>query len=126
MTRARCGITRAGPAGDEIIVAAHLGQDGVFRDETGAPSARAVGGNVVIDPDAVRAAATPKEKEEDAAGHKTSAEAQTETKREEPKLCPDPGPDTPHGASNNAKAYEADIHNLVNPQNPLPQGFGVS
>jgi len=25
-------ITRSGPAGDETVAAAHLGQDGVFRD----------------------------------------------------------------------------------------------
>ena len=49
-----------------------------------------------------------------------------ETKREEPKLCPERKPDTPHGASDRARAYEELIHNLVNPENPLPQGFGVS
>jgi hypothetical protein len=53
-----------------------------------------------------------------------SARALTET--QEPKLCPEREPDTPQGASDRARAYEALIHNLVNPQNPLPQGFGVS
>jgi len=53
-------ITRSGPAGDESVTAAHLGQDGVFRDETGAPIARAAGSSVVIDPDAVSAAAAAK------------------------------------------------------------------
>ena len=55
-------ITRSGPGGGEVVAAAHLGQDGLYRDETGAPIARAAGGSVVIDPDAVRAAA--KEKQE--------------------------------------------------------------
>ena len=32
-------ITRNGPAGDETVAAAHLGQDGVFRGGTGAPIA---------------------------------------------------------------------------------------
>ena len=49
------------------------------------PIARAAGGSVVIDPDAVRAAITAKEKQQDDAGAKASAEAQSETKREEPK-----------------------------------------
>jgi hypothetical protein len=119
-------ITRSGPAGDESVTAAHLGQDGVFRDETGAPVARAAGSSVVIDPDAVSAAAAAKEKQKDDAGANVSAGAQTQTKREEPKLCPEPVPDTPHGASETAAEYERVIHNLVNPQNPLPQGFGVT
>jgi len=86
-------ITRNGPAGDETVTAAHLGQDGVFRDGTGAPIARAAGSSVVIDPDVVSAAAAAaKEKQKDDAGANVSTEAQTQTKREEPKLCPDPGP----------------------------------
>jgi len=119
-------ITRSGPAGDETVTAAHLGQDGVCRDETGAPVARAAGSSVVIDPDAVSAAAAAKEKQKGDAGANVSAGAQTQTKREEPKLCPEPVPDTPHGASETAAEYERVIHNLVNPQNPLPQGFGVT
>ena len=119
-------ITRSGTAGDETVTAAHLGQDGVFRDETGAPVARAAGSSVVIDPDAVSAAAAAKEKQKGDAGANVSAGAQTQTKREEPKLCPEPVPDTPHGASETAAEYERVIHNLVNPQNPLPQGFGVT
>ena len=86
-------ITRSGPAGDETITAAHLGQDGVFRDGTGAPIARAAGSSVVIDLDALHAAAATKEKQNDDAGANVSAEAQTQTKREEPKLCPYPGPE---------------------------------
>jgi len=119
-------ITRTGPAGDELIAAAHLGQDGLFRDETGAPVVRAAGSSVVIDSDAVRATASKREKQQDDAGAMVRAEAQTQTRREEPKLCPEPVPDTPHGASEMAAEYERVIHNLVNPQNPLPQGFGVS
>lgn len=64
---------KRGPAGDEVLAAAHLGQDGLYRDESGAPIARAVGGSVVIDPDAVRAAITPREKQQDDAGAKACA-----------------------------------------------------
>jgi hypothetical protein len=122
-------ITRAGPAGDEVLAAAHLAQDGVYRDENGVPVARACGGSVVIDPDAVRAALAAKDAKDDEDADQmagASADAPAETKREEPKLCPEREPDTPHGASDRARAYEALIHNLVNPENPLPQGFGVS
>jgi hypothetical protein len=58
-------ITQRGPAGDEVLAAAHLGQNGVYRDENGVPIARAVGGSVVIDPDAVRAAIAAKDAKDD-------------------------------------------------------------
>jgi hypothetical protein len=105
-------------AGDEVLAAAHLGQDG-----------RAVGGSVIIDPDAVLAAIAAQDVKDDEDADQmagASAKAQSATKSEEPKLCPEPEPDTPHGASDRARAYEELIHNIVNPENPLPQGFGVS
>jgi hypothetical protein len=120
-------ITRTGPAGDEVLAAAHLGQDGVYRDENGVPVARAVGGSVIIDPDAARAAIAAQDAQDDEdADQMAGAMAEPDAKTEEPKLCPEPVLDTPHGASDRARAYEELIHNLVNPENPLPQGFGVS
>jgi hypothetical protein len=121
-------ITRSGPAGDETVAAAHLGQDGVFRDGTGAPIARAAGSSVVIDPDAVRAAAATKEKQKDDAGANVSAEAQTQTKREEPKLCPDPGPENINGRKAFDVQYEQYVRSIVNPQRqpPLPAGLAFS
>jgi hypothetical protein len=120
-------ITRTGPAGDEVLAAAHLGQDGVYRDENGVPVARAVGGSVIIDPDAARAATAAQDAQDDEdADQMAGAMAEPDAKTEEPKLCPEPVLDTPHGASDRARAYEELIHNLVNPENPLPQGFGVS
>jgi hypothetical protein len=121
-------ITRTGPAGDETVTAAHLGQDGVFRDETGAPIARAAGSSVVIDPDAVRATASEREKQQDEAGARVSAEAQTETKREEPKLCPDPGPENINGRKKFDVQYEQYVRSIVNPQRqpPLPAGLAFS
>ncbi len=109
-------ITRNGPAGDETVAAAHLGQDGVFRDETGAPIARAAGSSVVIDPEAVRAAAATEEKPKDDASANVSAEAQTQTKREEPKLCPDPGPENINGRKLFDVQYEQYVRSIVNPQ----------
>jgi hypothetical protein len=121
-------ITRSGPAGDESVTAAHLGQDGVFRDETGAPVARAAGSCVVIDPDAVSAAAAAKEKQKGDAGANVSAEAQTQTKREEPKLCPDPGPENINGRKAFDVQYEQYVRSVVNPQRqpPLPAGLAFS
>ncbi|MGA7655239.1 MAG: hypothetical protein WCA96_00445, partial [Methylocella sp.] len=105
-------------------------QDGVFRDETGTPVARPAGGSVVIDPDAVRAAAAAKEKQRDDAGAKagTSTGAQTQTKREEPKLCPDPGPENIKGRKLFDVQYEQYVRNIVNPQRqpPLPAGLAFS
>jgi len=121
-------ITRSGPAGDETVTAAHLGQD--FRDETGAPIARAAGSSIVIDPDAVNAAAAAKKKPKDDAGAKagTSTEAQTQTKREEPKLCPDPGPENINGRKKFDVQYEQYVRSIVNPQRqpPLPAGLAFS
>lgn len=44
---------------------------------------------------------------------------------EEPKLCPAPTKDTPHGSSERALNYEGDVHARVNPLAPIPRGFGV-
>ena len=121
-------IMQSGPAGDETVTAAHLGQDGVFRDETGAPIARAAGSSVVIDPDAVSAAAAAKEKQQDNAGAKagTRAELQTKTKREEPKLCPDPGPENINGCKAFDVQYEQYVRSIVNPQQPPPLAAGLA
>ena len=54
------------------------------------------------------------------------AEAEARNERDEPKLCPDPGPDVPHGASERAIAYQEQISALNNPQRPLPAGMAVS
>jgi hypothetical protein len=54
------------------------------------------------------------------------ARPQTDTEEETPKLCPDPGPDAPHGASERAQKYQEQISALNNPQRPLPAGLAVS
>ncbi|MFZ0508729.1 MAG: hypothetical protein WAM29_11780, partial [Methylocella sp.] len=121
-------ITRTGPAGNEVIAAAHLGQDGLYRDETSTPIARAVGGSVIIDPDAVRAVAAPKVKDDEVADQKTGAEAQTETKREEPTLCPDPVTENITGRKAFDVEYQQYVRGIVNPQRqpPLPAGLTFS
>ena len=95
-----------------------------------APIARAAGSSVVIDPDAVSAAAAAKKKPKDDAGAKagTSTEAQTQTQREEPKLCPDPGPENINGRKLFDVQYEQYVSSIVNPQRqpPLPAGLAFS
>jgi hypothetical protein len=54
------------------------------------------------------------------------AGASTRSERDEPKLCPDPGPDVPHGASERAKAYQEQISALNNPGRPLKWDEAVS
>lgn len=55
----------------------------------------------------------------------TQAEAEAEAE-EEPKLCPDLGPDAPHGASERAQSYQELISASNNPQGRLPAGLAVS
>ncbi len=107
-------ITRMGAAGEEVVATAHLGADGRFLDETGAPIARAAGGSVVVDPDAIRAAAKAKDGVAD--GARAGAEAQTEESREEPKLCPAQGPESIKGRKLFDVQYQQFVRDLVNPQ----------
>ena len=86
--------------------------DGILAEtKTGLALARMLGGRLVFDADSL-------------AGAKAEAGARSE--RDEPKLCPDPSPDVPHGASERAKAYQEQISALNNPQRPLPAGVAVS
>lgn len=54
------------------------------------------------------------------------ADTEAESRTDQPQLCPDPGPDAPHGASPSAKAYQAQISLLNNPLRPLAPGLAVS
>jgi hypothetical protein len=86
---------------------AELNEDGLFRDERGRAVGRALpGGGVVIDAAAVSA---------DLA------------QRDEPNLCPAPGPDKQGrgAAGEKDRDYEDYVKLLVNPDNPTPRGWGV-
>jgi hypothetical protein len=119
-------ITRSGPGGDETLIAAQLGQGGLYRDENGEPIARASGGSIIFDQDVLGAAIAQKTDEEASTRTAPKAAAETETGEYGPKLCPDPGPDVPHEASERAKAYQEQISALNNPQRPLPRGMAVT
>jgi hypothetical protein len=109
-----------GVGGQEIAAAARLGRDGIFFEtETGTPIARLVGSSLVFD---AQSLASVQGEDESQAGAETNATSELDT----PQLCPDPGPDVPHGASPRSVAYQAYISALNNPQRPLPPGLAVS
>jgi hypothetical protein len=111
-----------GDSGSETIAVAHQGRDGIFFEvETGAPVARMVGGSLVFD---AASLADVAEETPARSGAETNAGAQSGT--DQPQLCPDPGPDIPHGASPRSWAYQAQISFLNNPQRPLSPGLAVS
>jgi hypothetical protein len=101
-----------GENGRETIAYASQDAHGIFvDDETRVPIARYVKGALVFDADSLPSEATDQAAEES---------------RDEPKLCPDPGPDDPHDASERAWAYQEQISRLNNPQRPLIRGEAVS
>ncbi|GEM_PF-936217 len=111
--------------GNEVIAVAHRDLKGVFYDvETGIPVARAVGRSVVFD--AQMLASISAEDESEDAGTHAQAEQDSATEKTEPQLCPDPGPDAPHGARALARGYQEYISVINNPQRPLSAGLGVS
>jgi Diguanylate cyclase, GGDEF domain len=83
----------------EVVVAAQRGQDGIYHEvKSGTPIARDVGGSFVFDAATLAKAAAPKQTSRTSDG--VVSMPQAEAKEEpQPKLCPDPKQDTPHGAS---------------------------
>ena len=113
--------TKAADGSDIVVGAQNRG--GVYRDiRTGEPIGRDLDGQLYLDFDAVQAAIHAGL----ASGQRTAPTAHSERDEDEPKLCPAPGPDTPHGASERAMDYEEDVHARVNPLAPIPRGFGVN
>ncbi len=105
-------LYRDDETGRQTVAEARLRPDGILAEtETGLPIARMVGGSLVFDADSL-------------AGSAAGAEARSE--RDEPKLCPDPDRDVPHGASERAMLYQEQISALNNPQRPLSRGEAVS
>jgi hypothetical protein len=111
---------RNGVSGEETVAIARGAPSGIFYEtKTGTPVARMVGQSLVFD------AQSLDDDEEDAKTQSGTINAVT-SKAEKPQLCPDPGPDVPHGASARSIAYQAYISWLNNPQRPLPPGMAVS
>ena len=94
-------LTYDGPDGDRQTFTAELQED-VFRDARGRVVGRVLSsGNLAIDP----AAIFPNAANDD-----------------EPKLCPEPGPDRP--GNEKGKDYEDYVKSIVNPENPTPRYWG--
>ena len=103
---------------------AQLGPDGVLREiATGTPIARAIGGSIVFDAATLASVTAPMETSRTSDTAVSAAAAQA---KQDPNVCPDPGPDVPHGASERAQRYQELISALNNPQRPLPAGLAVS
>lgn len=102
-----------------VLFSGRYGADGIFRDNNGNAFGRVVDGAVVLDPDSLPGYASSNRPAQSRAG----AQAQTDTDRDEPKLCPDPGLDRP--GSDRGIAYQSYIAGLINPELPTPPGMAV-
>ncbi len=100
--------------GPPVVIRATTGLDGILRDKDGHPLARWLDGKLLIDAaaivDAVRKIITE-------SGRKP--EEYVDSDQDEPKLCPNPGPDVEGGTSARAIAYENYVSTNVNPESPL-------
>ncbi len=115
-------LLRQDAVGSETVAIAHQGRDGIFFElKTRTPVALMVGGSIVFDADQLAMMARKAAERE---GEKADAAVQART--EQPKLCPDPDRDQPHGAKEAAIAYQMQISALNNPQRPLPPDFAVA
>lgn len=100
------------------VVDAHVGLDGVYYANHH-PVARAVYGHLVIDPDAFTTQKSAAEKLPDQYDTDwTVVRLADLLPKARPKLCPDPGLDARHGASEKARAYQEWVTGL-------PRGLGV-
>ncbi|MGH7034095.1 MAG: Tox-REase-5 domain-containing protein [Stellaceae bacterium] len=106
-------ITRDSADGTKETLYSGQHAGGVFRDSNGNIVGRDLGSSVVIDPDAI-----PGYSSRAAAGSSPQSRAQVRSDaavdRDEPKLCPDPGSDTPGWMkrSERALAYQEQISGL--------------
>ncbi len=116
-------ITATADDGRKVTVSCHRVDDSLYVDEHGRPIGRLLSSGLYLDADSVATALreklAPDRKDE------PGAEAKLALHPDEPKLCPDPEPDRPHGAKERALDYEDDVHARVNPQLPLERGLAV-
>ncbi len=111
------GLLRVLDSSGAVLAVGRRDRTGVFLDaDTGIPFAREVGGAIVFDGGIAR------DKDGDA-----DALPRAAPDEDEPKLCPEPGPDQPGSgsASPRAKAYQEQISAMVNPQRPLEYGLAM-
>ena len=107
----------------ETVFSGRHDADGVFRDEDHNAIGRHLGSSVALDADAIRGyEARAKSNDQSSAG--TNAQAGTASNRNDPKICPAPGPDKPGNKSPGAIAYQMYVGIVVN-KVPLPPGIGI-
>ncbi len=105
---------------DVTVTARNLG--GVFVDvRSGQEIGRNLGGQLFLALDAVTDVLQDAHEAQEDEGTKPKAAINDD----EPKLCPAPQKDTPHGSSDDAKNYEDDVHARVNPTGPIKRGLAV-
>ncbi len=112
------GLLRVLDSAGTVLAAGHKDTSGIFFDaDTGVPFARELDGALLFD-----GASFPVARED------ARVVPGTDTDDNEPKLCPDPGPDQPgsEGASPRAKAYQEQISRMINPQRPLQFGLAMN
>ena len=80
--------------------------DGFYRDRDGAIVGRAVGNSFMLDNAGIAAMNAAQSQ------NHADASALTDEASEQPKLCPDPGPDVPGNKSDRAIAYQSQITGL--------------
>jgi hypothetical protein len=132
-------VTVTATSGDEkVAVGARRGPGGLLVDLQGRTLGRFLPSGIYLDADAVVDAlidefgsdrtdrpSTETDKPS-VETDKPGAESELVPHPDEPKLCPDPGPDHPHGSSKRALDYEEDVHERVNPELPLQRGQAVA
>jgi hypothetical protein len=111
-------------AGDlQVLANGHIDADGFFRDDAGRAIGRALpGGGVIVDPDTLsgyRSGADADRSSNSATAAQTDAQTDNE-----PKLCPDPGPDHPGPRSKDIQ-YQQYVSEFVNGW-PLEAGLAVN
>ena len=114
-------LKTAADGGPEVTVTAR-NENGIFVDvRSGQQIGRNLGGSLFLALDAVHDVLEDARETHEDEGTKPKAAIDDD----EPRLCPAPQKDTPHGSSEDAKNYEDDVHARVNPLAPIPREFAV-
>lgn len=115
-------LTLSTVAGGQEVAVTARNQSGVFvATQSGQEIGRDLGGHLFLALDAVMDVLEDAQEAHEDEGTKPKAAINND----EPRLCPAPQKDTPHGSKETAAAYEDDVHRRVNPLAPIPSEFAV-
>lgn len=93
--------------------------DGIYRISDGTVIGRSVGGSFMTAEGAAIALTATAAALDSESRSQSEAPSGSTTDDNEPKVCPDPGPDVPHGTSPNAITYQSQV-------SKLPPGMAVT